>query len=180
MYNVDFREGAFVGEPTIAKLEGNGICCGDTFNLSYTGLSSSGFTIVAVRSDTQSGWGQKIKVDYEVADGGAAVLETRTVTLNRPMGEGGGYGLEVVENLGSKDEPQGVRVRVQAGGVAATSGLVLDGDKVLAINSASMRTAEYDAVVEALNAAGSVTLILTPDATPMEAVADAVVAKDEL
>ena len=57
---------------------------------------------------------------------------------------------------------------------------MLDGDKVLAINSASMRTAEYDAVVEALNAADSVTLILTPDATPMEAVADAVAAKDEL
>ena len=64
-------------------MEGNGICCGDTFNLSYTGLGPTGFTILAVRSDTQSGWGQEIKVDYEVVDSAAALLETNTVTLTR-------------------------------------------------------------------------------------------------
>lgn len=173
---VDFPADMFQKAPAIATLKGNGICCGDTFNFTYSSLTKTGFTILAVRSDCQSGWGQKVKVDWEVVDSAAALLETRTAELVRPPASdsgSAGLGLEIVEDLKGNGDANGVRVRVTAGGLAEASGNVVDGDKIISVNGVPMRAASYDTVVAALRGSGSsdnVVLVLTPDASSLPVV----------
>ena len=174
--NVDFPADLFAKAPAIAKLKGNGVCCGDTFNFTYTSLTKSGFTILAIRSDSQSGWGQKVKVDWEVVDSSATALETRTAELVVPTAEeagvGGstGLGLEIVEDLKGNGEANGVRVRVKKGGVAEASGKVQDGDKLLSVNGVALRHASYETVIKACSNLDKATLILTPDPSPLPVV----------
>lgn len=179
---VDFPAGLFDAPPALSKLQGKGICCGDTFNFSYSGLTEAGFTVLATRSDTQSGWGQTFKVDWEVVDSNAKILETRTAELIRPAAEeglessagGGGLGLEIVEDFQSNGDSNGVRLRVKPGGVADATGKVKDGDKVLSVNGAPLRSASYETVLEKLQTPGTITLVVTPDASPLPAITDKV------
>eukprot|EP00049_Salpingoeca_infusionum_P003009 m.62242 g.62242 ORF g.62242 m.62242 type:complete len:536 (+) comp11901_c0_seq1:259-1866(+) len=64
LFKIDFSQA--LAEPTVSELTAIDVCCGDKFELKYTGLTADGFNLLAQRTDAQSGWGQSFTVKWKV------------------------------------------------------------------------------------------------------------------
>eukprot|EP00047_Mylnosiga_fluctuans_P022072 m.113112 g.113112 ORF g.113112 m.113112 type:complete len:150 (-) comp9127_c0_seq6:77-526(-) len=61
---VSFPEGRFSSAPRVVLLQAVDPCCGDTFNFWARNVDANGFALVAQRADSQSGWGQELRVSW--------------------------------------------------------------------------------------------------------------------
>lgn len=63
---VSFPPAMFSQPPRVGLLQLKEECCGDKFHLAATAVTSEGFTLLARRTDKQTGWGQQLRAEYYV------------------------------------------------------------------------------------------------------------------
>lgn len=60
--NDDFKTAGKL--PIVDFVQGKEVCCGDTFGFDATNITNEGFDLISYRTDTQSGWGQEISIEW--------------------------------------------------------------------------------------------------------------------
>lgn len=66
--SVSFKVKKFVNTPVVTDIASNNECCGDQFTFTAIDVTQVGFDILVERSDSQSGWGQELAVDWVAFD----------------------------------------------------------------------------------------------------------------
>eukprot|EP00041_Stephanoeca_diplocostata_P018424 m.385584 g.385584 ORF g.385584 m.385584 type:complete len:617 (-) comp21010_c0_seq1:1493-3343(-) len=63
----DTENSRFTDTPVVSYLRTTNECCGDLFGMDAVNVTHKGFTLAVWRIDSQSGWGQDLKVEWAVA-----------------------------------------------------------------------------------------------------------------